>query len=324
MIFSPRTICGSSSTTRTRGPPAPRGGAHVDAPTASSALAGCGATGKLTVNDRAGVPSGLQDDPSAVGLDEAAADREPEPGAADRRPPVDPGPRPRKNGSNTCERYRRGIPLPRSVTRTVTRPALAPAGDPHRRPGRRELDRVLDQVGEHPLELRRVGAHERQVGRQRELDRVVAAGVGGRRGDDVVQVAPVGLRRHRAGLDPRQVEQVVDQLGQSRALGLDHLDQLGALGLGDADRERRARGRDRGQRRAQVVRDRVEDRGLGHLGAAGGLGLGRPLGHPLALDGDVDQPADRLGDALDRRAAPTPRRRSDTATRCPRAGAAAP
>ncbi len=60
------------------------------------------------------------------------------------------------------------------------------------------------------------------------------AGVGRGRGDDVVQVAPVRLRRHRTRLDPGQVEQVVDELGQPRALGLDHLDQLGSLGLGDA------------------------------------------------------------------------------------------
>ena len=68
------------------------------------------------------------------------------------------------------------------------------AADPDRRARGRELDRVLDQVREHPLELGRVGPDQRQLGRERELDRVIAGGVGRGRRDDVVQVAPVGLR----------------------------------------------------------------------------------------------------------------------------------
>ena len=47
------------------------------------------------------------------------------------------------------------------------------------------------------------------------------------------------------------------------------------------------------------MRDRVQDRGPGHLGAPRGLGLGGPLGDPLALDRDVDQAPERLGHPLD-------------------------
>ena len=46
--------------------------------------------------------------------------------------------------------------------------------------------------------------------------------------------------------------------------------------------------------------DRVQDRGLGHLGAPGRLGVGGSLRHPFALDRDVDQAPERLGQPLDR------------------------
>ena len=111
--------------------------------------------------------------------------------------------------------------------------------------------------------------------RERELDRMVGLQLRDGRRNGVVQVAPVALRSDRARLDPRQVEQIVHQLGQPHTLGLDHVDQLGALALGDAAAaQRRAGGRDRGQRRAQVVRDRVQDRRPGHIGALRGLRLG--------------------------------------------------
>ncbi len=71
------------------------------------------------------------------------------------------------------------------------------------------------------------------------------------------------------------------------------------------------------------MRDRVEDRGLGDLGAARRLCLGGPFVHPLPLDGDVDS---RPSDSATRSIAPGPtsRRRSGTASRCRRACATAP
>jgi hypothetical protein len=44
------------------------------------------------------------------------------------------------------------------------------------------------------------------------------------------------------------------------------------------------------------VRDRVQDRGLGHLGMPCPLRLGGLIGDPVALDRDVDQAAQRARD----------------------------
>ena len=123
----------------------------------------------------------------------------------------------------------RGMPRPRSITRTVDLAAAGAAADPHRRAVGRELDRVLDQVGEHALELGGVGLHQRQVARAaraRSDARRAARAPGPRRSTTTsLQVAPVGARVDRAGLDPREVEQVVDQPREPRGLGLDHRDQ---------------------------------------------------------------------------------------------------
>ena len=104
-----------------------------------------------------------------------------------------------------------GIPRPWSVTRTVTCPADA-AGDPDRRVRRRELDRVLDQVREHALELRGVGADERQVGRQRELDRVLGA----RAGRPPTRRRRAG-RTSRAAARPRPPRSATGRAGRRRA-----------------------------------------------------------------------------------------------------------
>ena len=258
-------------------------------------------TGKLTVND---VPLSRS---RSAGRSARRWPRRTRGRSPARAPsPAPASPRPRKNGSNTASGSRRGIPRPRSVTRTVTRAGAGAAADPDRRSGGRELDRVLDQVREHALELGRVGAHQRQVGRQRELDRVVAAELGGGRGDHVVQVAPVApaARPRPASIRDRSSRSSTSLASRALSVSITSISSARSASVTPPMRERRARGGDRGQRRAQVVRDRVQDRGLGHLGAARGLGLGGPLGDPLALHGDVDQPPQRLGHALDRRRIP--------------------
>jgi hypothetical protein len=84
-------------------------------------------------------------------------------------------------------------------------------------------------------------------------------------------------RRLRA--PARAGSQVVDEMRKARGLVAQHGDELGAILLGHSlVREARGGGRDRGQRRAELVRDRVQDRGLGDVGALGGVGLGRSRG----------------------------------------------
>ena len=70
------------------------------------------------------------------------------------------------------------------------------------------------------------------------------------------------------GLEPAEVEQVVHQARQPRALGGDHGGELAPLLLGQRLRAQPARGGgDRGQRRAEVVRDRPQERRLHHVRA---------------------------------------------------------
>ncbi len=52
----------------------------------------------------------------------------------------------------------------------------------------------------------------------------------------------------------------------------------------------------------------MQQRGAGRVRPPGRLGLGGLLGHPLALGGDVEQLAQRLGDALELGDCPTRRR----------------
>ena len=115
-----------------------------------------------------------------------------------------------------------------------------------------------------------------------------------------MQVTPIRPWLDRARLDLREIEEVVDEPGEARALGLDHVGELAPLVVGQADcGECRPRGGNRGEGRAQVVRDRVQDRCLGDLRAPGGLGLGGLLGDPLPFQGDVDQATERSRDALE-------------------------
>src|SRR3954470_8089292 len=103
--------------------------------------------------------------------------------------------------------------------------------------GRGELRRVVDQVGEDALELRGVGAYQRKLGGDVDLDREVAAlpayKLGGP-GDRVVQVTPVRMRVDGARFDPREVEQVADHPLQAIGLGAHYRGKLHAVVLRQA------------------------------------------------------------------------------------------
>ena len=98
---------------------------------------------------------------------------------------------------------------------------VEPAGDPSSVVG--ELDRVPDQVQHHPLEVAAVAEHEHGLVRDLEPDVQPAAddhrpeGLV-RAGEHRAQVDGRLLEDERAGLDPREREQVLDQHDQALAV----------------------------------------------------------------------------------------------------------
>ena len=171
-----------------------------------------------------------------------------------------------------------------------------------------ELHGVFEQVGEHALELGDVGADQRQVGGEVQLDPMrpeplldLLRGAAHRVGE----IGPVRARVDRAGLDPRQVEQVVDHPGEASGLGLDRLEEPVVVVGREAFLAESARGGgDRRQRRAEIVGDRVEQRGLRRIGTPGRLRRRRALGQELALAGEIDEASQRLRQALEAGAVP--------------------
>ncbi len=125
-----------------------------------------------------------------------------------------PAARRRRRGRARRSRSRsaRETPGPWSVIRIATSAPDPLGGDRHRLVAG-VADRVLDHVRERPLELGRVGLEQRQVGLDRDVER--------RRGrrstlrdrglDQLLGRGPVGARVQLAGLQAREVEQVVDQ-----------------------------------------------------------------------------------------------------------------
>ena len=163
-------------------------------------------------SDREGRPlpgQRLRPERAAVGLDEAPGDRQAQAGAAARSSPA-------WKGSKIRSSSARGIPGPRSATRIAT---LA------RRSAERrsvtgslagEADRVLDHVRERPLELRRVGPNIGSSGSietskplRRRRGRSIAASISSSAEDQSARGSSC------PGLQPREVEQVVDQRGRA-------------------------------------------------------------------------------------------------------------
>ncbi len=206
----------------------------------------------------------------------------------------------RKNGSNTLARSRSGIPRPALVTHAVTVSSDRSASSRIGELGGENLTAFSIRFENTRSSCAASARIEREVGGESKLDRALGADVCGCRCNHVMQVAPVRLRRDRARLDLRQVEQVVHHPRQPAGFGVDHVTQLGALGRGQSWRsEARDRGRDRRQRRAQVVRDRVQDRGPSALRPPRRFCFGGLLGEAVALERQVNQPSERLGQALD-------------------------
>ncbi len=101
--------------------------------------------------------------------------------------------------------------------------------------------------------------------------------------------------REAVRVELREVEDVADEPLEPVRLRLDDLERvLAQLGVLDqALAQRRDVAADRGQRRAQLVRDRHEEVALERLG------LGEPLGHLAEPLGEVPDLADRADRQLD-------------------------
>ena len=125
----------------------------------------------------------------------------------------------------------------------------------------RVLDAVGEQVEQDLVELRGVGPHRRQLGGQegRDADALVLGARFDHRQDVEergAQVDGLEVELELAGLDLRQVEDVVDQVEEGLAVGEDALDEPLLLLVelaGHAAEEHVAVADDRGERRAQLV-----------------------------------------------------------------------
>ena len=204
---------------------------------------------------------------AAVGLDEPAHDRQPEAGAV----PV--------------ERHEDPLLL-------GGRDARALVDDAHQDPRRRSR-----RPAPRPDARRRSAARSRSGSRTRAAAGVASARISGRSGaiasrtrvgrragvlergaDHLVERDPVGARLGRAGLQAREVEQLVDEPREprgSRARSCPLSSARSAV-VERGRRQRLAGGDDRGQRRAQVVRDRAQHRGLDLVAAPQGAASPRP------------------------------------------------
>ena len=135
-----------------------------------------------------------------------------------------------------------GMPGPWSTTRTRARRPHDARAHGDRLPCRVRA-RVLEQVGERPLELRRVGAHERQVGVDATARRARRRGRADRpplRAGPPRASTTAGAARRAPACSRERSSRFVDQRGQPRRLLDDAAAELAALLAGRA-RPRRAR-----------------------------------------------------------------------------------
>jgi hypothetical protein len=218
-----------------------------------------------------------------VGLGDAAADGQPEPHPADAhvRSAV-------KFLEDPLERLS-GQPGPPVGHLDLDAPGQGARRDLDRGIRGGIFGRILQQVHEDLLDQDRVDRQERQVRRQRDVDRPRAEArlePAQGRADHLLERHPLALDLQRARLQPGHVEQVPDQALQALGLLADGLEQIGPLDRRQRRAvvaQRRGRAGDGGQRRAQIVGDGAEERAAHLLGAGpqhGGAGVLGEAGAP--------------------------------------------
>ena len=161
------------------------------------------------------------------------------------------------------------MPNPWSVTQHPHRVLLSVRDDGDRRARRAVLRRVLDQVARAPVRSprsRNAGAADRA--RSRRGADAIRGGASSRsrhRADHLGDVVPLLLRPERPALDAGEVEEVADEPGQPIRLLVDRGQEIALRRVVPVHvlLQEAGRGRfDGGERRAQIVRDRREERGL--------------------------------------------------------------
>jgi hypothetical protein len=157
---------------------------------------------------------------------------------------------------------------------------------------RGELRCIADKVADDLDQSIRVGDHAQPLARNVELQLLPPIANDGRMpGDSALDglrnIDALALQLDVAAVDPRQIEQVVDELGEPRALALDDVlrSRRARIAVRGHPLQQLDRAADRRERIAQLVRERREKRALALLEIADRR---RRL---LAL-GDVDARAD--------------------------------
>ena len=133
---------------------------------------------------------------------------------------------------------------------------------------RRVLDRVVDEVGQHLARALGVAGHLRQHRGNRHVDRRVASQAQpcrrGRRPDELLGIERLGDDTERAAVELAGEQDFLHEAGEPLRLDRDHVEQVvpGLLVQVLLPLEQRHRGAvQRGQRRAQLVRDRGDELG---------------------------------------------------------------
>ena len=207
-------------------------------------------------------------------------------------PPAVPGPptRPssRWNASNIAPFSSSGTPQPWSTISSRTQLPSCPARSSGSRPRRRVGQRVGEQVGQHPLQQSRVGPDQRQAVGDAELHPAAAVQAAQRDRGDLVDRGRPQERLQRPDRQAAHVQQVADQGVEPVRGPLDRGQQrrLVGLGPGDIGLAQRADARlDRGQRGAQVVADRGQQRGAHPVALGQRLGLRGLRAQPVPVQG---------------------------------------
>ena len=227
---------------------------------------------------------------AAVRLREAARDREPE---AVPTPPLR-----RAEGWKTRSSSAARDPGPSSATRITTSPP-ALAGDADVTARRRETRSALSsRLTSTRRDMRGVDLDRRQLwpGHRRTTPRLVAELVE-RQPDELVDRPELAPRLGRAGLEPREVEQVARPSGRgapsrcrsSRPAPPGRSSSSASAGFARP----LGGGPDRGQRRAEVVRDGAQHRRLDRVAPPQRLRLERLAFELLPVDRDREQRRER-------------------------------
>ena len=193
----------------------------------------------------------------------------------------------RANGSKMRSSSDRGIPGPRSTILTITSLRVVVTRTWTASPGGENLSAFSRRLTSTRSTWMASTWTMASCGRQRERDAVSSRELLERLSEKLLDGPELPVRLGRAGLEPRDVEQVADHPLQPVDLEPHRLEESRSVGL--VERETRAaqalgRDFDRGQRRAQVVAHGLQNGGLDRVAPPERLGLDRFAREALAIE----------------------------------------